>query len=166
MKIKVALAYHVKVNPEQLAALQKHDPSAAIHPDTHSVEWYRGQLVEPLVVDPCELYRDPALKGIEFRIEGGSQDLSTFVSVLDDIRTAIGRISGAYTPTQQLNERCSVHVPNLGLLQIASVELLQDCCTDDLQSHLERGWRILAVCVQPNQRRPDYIIGLPRKEEL
>ena len=31
---------------------------------------------------------------------------------------------------------------------------------------ISEGWRILAICPQPNQRRPDYIMGrLPLPEE-
>jgi len=37
--------------------------------------------------------------------------------------------------------------------------LKENCCTDALQTELNNGWRIIAVCVQPNQRRPDYVLG-------
>lgn len=36
--------------------------------------------------------------------------------------------------------------------------LLEDCCTDSLQSYLDEGWRIIAVTTQ-EQRRPDYILA-------
>lgn len=52
-----------------------------------------------------------------------------------------------------------VHVPNIGLLQVDEVTNLDDCCTDVLQAHLDKGWRILCVCPPNNQRRPDYIMG-------
>jgi hypothetical protein len=52
-----------------------------------------------------------------------------------------------------------VHVPNLGLMSINEVTHLDDCCTDFLQEHLDKGWRILAVCPPNAQRRPDYILG-------
>lgn len=60
------------------------------------------------------------------------------------------------------NERCRVQVPGLGLLAMDEVKLLEDCCTDVLQTKLEDGWRMIAVCPQPDQRRPDYIIGRSR----
>jgi hypothetical protein len=36
---------------------------------------------------------------------------------------------------------------------------LDDACTDDVQRHLDEGWKILAVCPPNSQRRPDYILG-------
>jgi hypothetical protein len=52
-----------------------------------------------------------------------------------------------------------VHIPNVGLLAINEVEVLEDACTDSLQSRLNAGWRIIAVCPPNSVRRPDYIIG-------
>lgn len=53
----------------------------------------------------------------------------------------------------------NIAIPNIGLVQINEVMVLEDACTDDLQSHLDEGWRILCVCPPNNQRRPDYILG-------
>ncbi len=58
-----------------------------------------------------------------------------------------------------------VHVPNVGLLFITEVDVLEDCCTDNLQSYLKEGWRILCVCPPNSQRRPDYVIGRAKPEE-
>ncbi|MCJ2022133.1 hypothetical protein MKK84_32825 [Methylobacterium sp. E-065] len=55
-----------------------------------------------------------------------------------------------------------IAIPNLLLFAVDEVKLLDDACTDLLQSHLDEGWRILAVCPPPAQRRPDYIIGRQR----
>jgi hypothetical protein len=52
-----------------------------------------------------------------------------------------------------------VAIPNIGLLSINEVKLLEDACTDNLQRHLEQGWRIVAVCPPNSVRRPDYILG-------
>lgn len=57
------------------------------------------------------------------------------------------------------NDRCDVHVPGLGLLQYNRVALIEDSCSDKLQDALSQGWRIIAVCPQPDQRRPDYVLG-------
>lgn len=57
------------------------------------------------------------------------------------------------------NERVQVVVPGLGLMLINKVTVLTDYCTDGLQGFLVDGWRILAICPQPNQRRPDYVLG-------
>lgn len=61
--------------------------------------------------------------------------------------------------TTVVNERCSVAVAGLGLLTVNDVKVRVDLCTEELQRELSEGWRILAVCVQPDQRRPDYVLG-------
>lgn len=56
------------------------------------------------------------------------------------------------------NETVNVVVPDIGVLAIRHVRLLENGCTDELQRLLDNGWRLLAVCPQP-ARRPDYILG-------
>lgn len=67
----------------------------------------------------------------------------------------------AATPSKDdyFNARVNVHVPGMGLLAINTVKVVEDYCTDALQGWLLEGWRILAVAPQPDQRRPDYILG-------
>jgi hypothetical protein len=60
---------------------------------------------------------------------------------------------------QQFNERCHVHVGGGLITTYNELLLKEDVCTDVLQEELNKGWRIIAVCVQPDQRRPDYILG-------
>lgn len=57
------------------------------------------------------------------------------------------------------NNKCEVHMPGNMLATYNQVQLLEDSCTDVLQSALSAGWRIIAVCPQPDSRRPDYIMG-------
>lgn len=57
------------------------------------------------------------------------------------------------------NKRVEVHIPGQALTVYNEVCNLDDSCTDALQSYLEKGWRIIAACPQPDQRRPDYILG-------
>ena len=61
--------------------------------------------------------------------------------------------------SRTFNDKCHVHVGGLGLMLINEVCVVKDVCTHALQDNLNEGWRILAVCVQPDQRRPDYILG-------
>lgn len=56
-----------------------------------------------------------------------------------------------------------IAVPDLALMWIDEVEVQEDFCTHQLQSMLDEGWRILAICPPNAQRRPDYILGR-RKE--
>ena len=55
-----------------------------------------------------------------------------------------------------------VAIPDLALLSIREVRVLEDACTNELQRELNEGWRILAVCPPNSQRRPDYILGKTR----
>lgn len=57
------------------------------------------------------------------------------------------------------NDKCHQHQPNNALFGITEIMLLENSCTDALQEQLARGWRIIAVQPQPDQRRPDYILG-------
>lgn len=57
------------------------------------------------------------------------------------------------------NTKCEVHMPGQALSLYNEVQLLEDACTDQLQCSLASGWRIIAACPQPDQRRPDYILG-------
>ena len=57
------------------------------------------------------------------------------------------------------NQKCNVHVSNNMLLHFNQTKVEYDCCTDHLNKQLQDGWRIIAVCPQPDQRRPDYVLG-------
>lgn len=59
----------------------------------------------------------------------------------------------------EFNTKVGVHISDLGMLNVREVDVLEDACTDQLQDWLNEGWRILAVCPQPDSRRPDYILG-------
>jgi len=62
------------------------------------------------------------------------------------------------TNDQSFNSYCNVHISGNQLLVINQLLLIEDACTDDVQKHLNSGWRIIAVCPQA-QRRPDYVLG-------
>ncbi len=59
----------------------------------------------------------------------------------------------------------NVHIPNVGLLAMDQVTVIENVCTDTLQDHLDRGWRILCVCPPNSCRRPDYILGRVGRDE-
>jgi hypothetical protein len=86
----------------------------------------------------------------------------------------VKQVKNTYSPTKPDNgwsknlEKASnsihVHIPNIGLLMMEKVAVLEDCCTNELQRWLDAGWRILAICPPNGTRRPDYIIGATNKE--
>lgn len=61
--------------------------------------------------------------------------------------------------TNTFNQKCGQHTGGIALAEYNQLKLKEDVCTDELQQELKSGWRILAVCPQPDQRRPDYILG-------
>lgn len=57
------------------------------------------------------------------------------------------------------NSKVDVHMPGNMLGSYNQVMLLEDACSDALQTQISSGWRIIAACPQSDQRRPDYILG-------
>lgn len=71
--------------------------------------------------------------------------------------------AGAEVAREIVNNTYQVHLPGSDLMTIQEVEWMENACTEELQSMLNSGWRILAVCPQPGSRRPDYVLGkIPR----
>lgn len=66
-------------------------------------------------------------------------------------------------PVPPVNTKINVAIGGLGLLAINDVKVEYDLCTDVLGQLLKKGWRILAICPQPDQRRPDYVLGRSAK---
>lgn len=60
---------------------------------------------------------------------------------------------------REFNEKCNVHVGGGMIATYNEVMLKENACTDELQVILNNGWRLIACCVQPDARRPDYILG-------
>ena len=86
-----------------------------------------------------------------------TDNLSLEARLINTIERLAG--GGGFSKEQQFNERVNVHISDIGLLKINEVQVLTNECTEDLQKYLDDGWHIVAVCPQPDQRRPDYIIG-------
>lgn len=77
-------------------------------------------------------------------------------------RTAVELDGESLAALRDYNAKVHVHVPGFGLLMLNEVDMEYDCCTDVLQDRLNKGWRIIAACPQPDKRRPDYILGRAR----
>ncbi len=85
------------------------------------------------------------------------------------IRVKTTRVRGMFydqAPQQILREAQAtksdvhIHVPGgVSLTSVRKVTWLEDACTEELQRHLDEGWRIIAVCPPNDARRPTYILG-------
>jgi hypothetical protein len=101
---------------------------------------------------------------LEFTIRGVPKSVSNdylyLIEHMEKIAAKIEEAKNRFDKVVEFNQKCYVHVPNLGLLNINRVAYATDYCTEELQKLLHQGWRIIAVCPQPDQRRPDYILGM------
>ena len=89
------------------------------------------------------------------------QEVWNYISVVErltDPNISIASIADKKPDGGTYNQLVNVAVGG-STLHIDAVKVVEDYCTDQLQKELDSGWRIVAACVQPNQRRPDYILG-------
>lgn len=89
---------------------------------------------------------DELLNGAEF------SRLKPLMLYSDNGDIAAQNLSEAFNYSQ-------VHLPGNELLYITEVSVITNACTDELRNHLIEGWKILAICPQVGQRRPDYVLG-------
>lgn len=129
--------------------------AASNKPDTLPIDNYDGTFVGE-IVDIYSVIPDVqiVLKGLE-----ASPNYTNLMASLDKLQALLGPLANKEV---LFNQRCDVHVPGLGLLAIEEVRHENDCCTDYLRDLMADGWRIIAACPQPDQRRPDYILGRSR----
>ncbi len=101
---------------------------------------------------------------IDWQAREQTIDLSTAGQVLIGLglEFTVKRFTSCYrvaeperAPGQQTITNIQVAIPNILLFAVDEVRLLENGCTDELQDMLHNGWRILAVCPPPAQRRPD-----------
>lgn len=89
-----------------------------------------------------------------------------------DIPVTIKRLRGLKYGVDRWGERgpqgavnYNISVAGVGLMQVQTVDYMEDACTDALQDRLNEGWRILAVCPPNDTRRPTYILGHTERKE-
>ncbi|PHR58796.1 MAG: hypothetical protein COA47_10345 [Robiginitomaculum sp.] len=113
-----------------------------------------------IVVDKERLV-ELVVAGVEFKVEGDLKSSVTIGKDLEDMCNKVGDRLAGTAPVEpgNYNVKCEVHQPGQALSMYNNVLLLEDACTDRLNDHLEQGWRMVAACPQPEQRRPDYIMG-------
>lgn len=92
-------------------------------------------------------------------IQTSNQHINNLVDNMLQIEKKLTDALQSFNEQIEFNQRVDVHVPNLGLMNINELAYANDKCTEELQDLLRAGWRIIAVCPQPDQRRPDYILG-------
>lgn len=124
--------------------------------DEDNVHYYlQGE--DSTVLDKDTLF-DLVVAGIKFNVKN---EISVMVNITEELAKwadkPVNLLSGP--SSANYNNKCEVHIPGQALSTYNDLMLLEDVCTDELQGQLNAGWRIIAACPQPDQRRPDYILG-------
>lgn len=110
-------------------------------------------------VDIIELLQ--ACPRVRFSVQRRVSNAGTQDGTNSEIITRLLDLTDKYTKAQELfNEKCNVHVGGNELMKIRRLEVFNDACTEMIDTKLDEGWQIVAVCVQANQRRPDYVLGM------
>ena len=133
-----------------------------VHPVPEECTYYSGQQVVPFDF----LKAETNLFGISILKFFGEDEKPTTKKnlVFELIELVIDKFKKTPDP-EFFNEKCNV-IPSRNFLnEVNEVQVYADCCTEVLQELLDKGWRIIAVCVQPDGRRPDYIIGRIKNDE-
>lgn len=100
-----------------------------------------------------------SLADIKFKISQVIDVQIDITSQLIELAEKPIRIAQESGASNTYNNSCEVHMPGNMMAMYNEVCILDDACSDVLQSNLNAGWRIIAACPQPDQRRPDYVLG-------
>ncbi|MGG0793777.1 hypothetical protein ABE137_07195 [Brevibacillus laterosporus] len=92
-------------------------------------------------------------------VQTSNEATGNMLKQMQEVQDKFQRALQLFDEKIEFNQKCDVHIGNLGLLNINQLGYAVNKCTEELQKVLNQGWRILAVCPQSNQRRPDYVLG-------
>lgn len=152
MIAEIEFDYSTKLTPEQLALLKEISfSSATIEVDeaTGILKWNsRNPMVELIKAGPLAPFKILRMKTIEAT---SVQETKAIVDRLEVLAANSKR-------EIMQNSKTGSPVSNLALYEVSELLLVEDACTDGINGKLDDGWRIVAICPQP-QRRPDYILG-------
>lgn len=128
-------------------------------PDNHGLVWVEKEnhLVDLISFSLSCKYKFYIQKTIKSE-EPTVQNIQLILSEIED-KAAKFEKTIELLQSSTFNQKVNVHVGGGLITTYNELSLKENCCTDVLQTELNNGWRIIAVCVQPDQRRPDYILG-------
>lgn len=96
-------------------------------------------------VDDLAVFTRFGLKPIIKRVRGIFQESLANIGVPD--------------PTPKQQQIVNITIPNASLFAVRTLQVIENECTNYVQSWLEKGWRIVAVCPPNDCRRPTFILG-------
>lgn len=161
MLAEITLEYSSRLTKEQAELLSEQASRPVtdiIRGEANDAGAYEAQSWTPLTVDLTWMANN--LPGVQYTVKKTFKTENDLLALLDKFTDLANRMERMpFAQGQDFNAKVNVHVPNLGLLMMDEVDWMEDACTERLQDKLDDGWRILAICPQPDQRRPDYILG-------
>lgn len=181
IEFKYSVSYaecgHLKING--LVWEKEHNPSFVYNIKDKELQkeknnyWEGLSLAEAILQHPKHVKpkdRNLVITQLEFEKAYKWVEISQFLDIdsdaqiqaidLNKLAKAIGdQILGA-TGGNLFNSKLEIHQPNMPLFTYNDFTYITDCCTELLMSgYIEKGYRVVAVCPQPDQRRPDYVLG-------
>ena len=141
-KGKKVSSYDIYVRPKDLDYVEIKKENNLV-----DLEGFALNCKYPFYIEKCIKSEEPTVQNIQSllnKIEEKTQQIDKTIDIMRQ---------------QTFNQKCDVHVGGGMIATYNDLMLKEDSCTDVLQAELNNGWRIIAVCVQPNQRRPDYVLG-------
>lgn len=151
--------YATKWHPERLPVLVDYLATVGIDPpppgeDDERKAWFDRKHNLNIV--------DLAERGLPFSVQESNNLKGSFegqiASYLQRIHEKIAGVKSGGAPSRETH----LHVESATdswLHAVNDVMVQEDCCTDDLRRLIDEGWRIVAVCPQARNRRPDYVLG-------
>lgn len=143
----------ISIQPERVAKDDDNEYTQNRHFNNPTFACVGEQLLQILEVDDSVTVKSAAPVATDSH-EGLLARLAAVVGKLEKVEIP----DPQNIPGHIYNEHCEVHTPGNMLATYNETMLLEDACTDALQTSMDDGWRIVAVCPQA-QRRPDYIMG-------
>lgn len=142
-----------KLTPEQFLVFRENWPGLkkdVEQKDAHVYSRQRITLEEAHAIQQA---------GIKLEIEGVDGTMLTKMQDRGKSWPLFGDGRNAQPSDLVSGQAVQITIPDMALLMLDEVTWLDDACTEEVQRHLDEGWRILAVCPPNAQRRPDYIFG-------
>lgn len=133
-----------------------YDPITEIQQAKDYIILERSQLVDLFSFAPKCKYEYSIIKTVV-----DTETVSSLPIVLAKVESKVNMFIEALDKADMstFNQKCNVHVGGGLIVTYNDTMLLEDACTDLLQTQISDGWRIVACVVQANQRRPDYVLG-------
>lgn len=162
----IKIRWDVRISDDQRRRLmERYDLDAGKFEERADGSWKMSGWGDKIVDDPSSFKRHfpnlPATIGEEVPTTQALEIINALERIEHKIerRTQEKPKGIPNKPTYESDGKERAAMPEWFIAHIRTVEVRTDYCTNALQRDLDDGWHILAICPQPGQCRPDYILG-------